>query len=238
MSEHLTDRLYRSTYAPGSVRAGDTPGPHLATLDVEFARTDSWNEIDSFWEGRFMERLLPGAFDKTMNERAGQIVSLFNHGHDPVIGDKVLGGIVGMGERDTGPFLTVELDDTSYGRDLLPALRRGDYGASYMFRVIKEDWNDEPDSSTHNPTALPERTITEVKLYEAGPVTFPADESTSVGARSATDRFWSLSNHQAARALGAPEPAVQDPDEPQAHSEGIETISVARARLMASRWAA
>lgn len=234
MGEHLTDNLFRSVYLPGAValeqRADDDAGDHLATLDILFARFNSWNEIDSYWEGRFLERVAPGAFTKTMRERAGNIVSLFNHGHDPQIGDKVLGGIVDMGERADGPFLTVELDDTSYGRDLLPGLRRGAYGASYMFRVVKEEWND-ADESESNPAGLPERTITEVKLYEAGPVTFPADESTVVGVRSSTDRFWSLRNLRAAAALGSPEPTPTPAAEPVIHSDTL-TIDQARARLV------
>lgn len=239
MTDHLTDNLFRSVYTPGAVgldqRAEGDESGHLATLDILFARFNSWNEIDSYWEGRFLERLAPGAFTKTMQERAGNIVSLFNHGHDPQIGDKVLGGIVDMGERADGPFLTVELDDTSYGRDLLPGLARGAYGASYMFRVVKEEWNDEPEASEANPAGIPERTISEVKLYEAGPVTFPADESTVVGVRSSTDRFWSLRNLRAATALGERvEPTVQQP-EPQAHS--VSTTSTARGRLLAHEWA-
>lgn len=235
MGDHLTDNLFRSVYLPGAValeqRADDTDGDHLATLDILFARFNSWNEIDSYWEGRFLESVASGAFTKTMRERAGSIVSLFNHGHDPQIGDKVLGGIVDMGERADGPFLTVELDDTSYGRDLLPGLRRGSYGASYMFRVVKEEWNDDPDESEHNPAGLPERTILEVKLYEAGPVTFPADESTVVGVRSSTDRFWSLRNIRAATALGQPEPTPHPAPEPVIHSDAL-TIDQARARLV------
>ena len=147
MSDRPTDNLYRSLYVPGAVQirndAGTEGGP-LARLDILFARFNQWNEIDSYYEGRFLERLAPGAFTKTMQERAGSIVSLFNHGHDPQIGDKVLGEIVDMGERADGPFIHLDLDDTSYNRDLLPALARGAYGASYMFRVIKEEWNDAP----------------------------------------------------------------------------------------------
>lgn len=239
-TERPVDNLYRSLYVPGAVavRQGDGSGSGpepLARLDILFARFNSWNLIESYWEGTFLERLAPGAFTKTMRERAGSIVSLFNHGHDPQIGDKVLGAIVDMGERSDGPFLHLDLDDTSYNRDLLPALSRGAYGASYMFRVIHEDWNEEPGTSDTNPLGLPERTISEVKLYEAGPVTFPADESTVVGLRSETDRF----NMDALRAIRAATPgtrnadgaAQQHPNEPAAsHSTGS-PIHQARARL-------
>ena len=241
MSDRPTDNLYRSLYVPGAVQirndAGTEGGP-LARLDILFARFNQWNEIDSYYEGRFLERLAPGAFTKTMQERAGSIVSLFNHGHDPQIGDKVLGEIVDMGERADGPFIHLDLDDTSYNRDLLPALARGAYGASYMFRVIKEEWNDAPDERPDNPLGLPERIISEVKLYEAGPVTFPADETTIVGLRSETDRFNSTALRLAQRAAedgtrgdgGAA--TSNEPIEPaNGHSSGL-TIDQARARLI------
>ena len=241
MSDRPTDNLYRSLYVPGAVQVrndGDGDGGPLARLDILFARFGQWNEIDSYWEGRFLERLAPGAFTKTMQERAGSIVSLFNHGHDPQIGDKVLGEIVDMGERADGPFIHLDLDDTSYNRDLLPALSRGAYGASYMFRVIKEDWNDAPERSDANPAQLPERTISEVKLYEAGPVTFPADESTIVGLRSETDRFNLSALRFAARAAEEGTRHEEDaatsntPNKPpEGHSSGL-TISQARARLI------
>lgn len=194
--EAPTDRLVRD-YAPRlnfvELRSDDEYGDgRLASLDIRFARFGAWNEIDSWYEGRFLERVAPGAFRKTMAERAGRVVSLFNHGHDPQIGDKVLGPIEEMGERADGPYGSIALLDTSYNRDLLPGLRAGLYGASYMFRVVTESWHDKPEQSEHNPMGLPERTIREVKLYEFGPVTFPADEDTAVGVRSSTDRYLDL----------------------------------------------
>jgi hypothetical protein len=38
-----------------------------------------------------MERFAPGAWTKTIRERAAQIKALFQHGGDPQIGDKPLG---------------------------------------------------------------------------------------------------------------------------------------------------
>jgi HK97 family phage prohead protease len=238
-----TDKLVRARALPGvlELRADDAPDDgRLATVDIRFARFSEWNEIDSVYEGRFLERLAPGAFTKTMRERAGKIVSLFNHGHDPQIGDKVLGPIEDMGERADGPYVSVALMDTSYGRDLLPGLKAGLYGASYMFRVINEDWVDEVERSEHNPHRLPERTIREVKLYEAGPVTFPADENTAVGTRSLTDRYLDLRTLDAARAARGGHPVdaeegreqrpAEPPDEALArdHDEHDQTLALLR----------
>ncbi|MDQ6901240.1 MAG: HK97 family phage prohead protease, partial [Candidatus Dormibacteraeota bacterium] len=83
----------------------------------------------------------------------------------------------------------VPLLDTSYNRDLLPGLEAGLYGASFRFRVTREDMNNQPERSDYNPEGIPERTIREVELREFGPVTFPAYAGTSVGLRSVTDEF-------------------------------------------------
>src|SRR5690606_21613781 len=69
-----TDRLVRAL-SPAALTLRDAtendddPGDgRLATLDVNFARFNVWNEIDSWFEGRFLERVAPGAFRKTMKE--------------------------------------------------------------------------------------------------------------------------------------------------------------------------
>ena len=92
------------------------------------------------------------------------------------------------------------LRDTAYNRDrILPLLSsklmtgetRGTslLGASFRFRVIKDEWNEEPGVSEHNPTGLPERTIKEVRNHEFGPVVFPAYVEASAGLRSLTDHY-------------------------------------------------
>lgn len=161
----------------------------LGLMEVRFSVFNTWYEINSLWEGRFLERILHGAFAKTMAERRPQIVSLFNHGMDFNIGDKVLGPIEELYEAKDSPVGVVRLLDTSYNRDLEPGLRAGVYRSSFMFNAIREEWDDEPEKSDHNPGGLPERTIKEVRLFEFGPVTFPANPDTSSGMRSMTDEY-------------------------------------------------
>lgn len=239
-----TGDIYRLAPALPTFRALPEPAEdgRIATLDVTFARFNTWNEIDSMWEGRFLERVAPGAFTKTMQERGSAIKALFDHGHDPQIGNKVLGPIDEMGARQDGPFLTVALMDTSYNRDLLPGFEAGVYGASYRFKVVQDDWDETPERSAHNPSGLPERTIKEVKLYEAGPVTFPADEGTTVGVRSLTDRFLTLRRiERAADIVSATSAAQQgteagDTDTTEPPDEGTRgaslTVEQMRLRLL------
>lgn len=174
--------------------AAEATSDGLGTLEVRFSPYGVWYEIDSWFEGQFLERTVKGAFKKTMSENRN-VVTLFNHGMDFHIGDKVLGAITDLREDDDSAVLEANLFDTSYNRDLAPGLRAGTYGSSFMFRVIQDEWNDEPGTSEWNPKGLPERTIKEVRLYEAGPVTFPANPDATAGLRSVrsmTDEYYEL----------------------------------------------
>jgi HK97 family phage major capsid protein/HK97 family phage prohead protease len=173
---------------PGIELRADTEGG-MPTLFGHFARFGQWNEINSMWEGNFMEQVAPGAYAKTIAENRSRMKVTFNHGSDPSLGDKVLGPIDELHEDKQGPYYEVPLLDTSYNRDLLPGLEAGLYGASYRFRVMREEIVEEPGESAHNPKGLPERTIKEAQVMEFGPVTYPADAGATAGVRSLTDEF-------------------------------------------------
>ena len=173
----------------------DDPGAGLGTLVVRFSRFNTWYEVDSFWEGLFLERTRRGAFTRTIAEDRSQMRILFNHGFDMTTGDKVLAPIADLREDPDSPVGEGPLFDTAYNRELLPGLDAGVYGSSMRMRVQEESWNDEPDASEHNPKGIPERTITRVKVMEFGPVTFPANpdataEMASAAVRSMTDQFY------------------------------------------------
>jgi HK97 family phage prohead protease len=181
------DNLYRAVM-PGPELRDDTPGG-MPTLTGHFAVFNEWTEVDSVFEGRFMERIAPGAFQKTMEEGRNGMKVLFQHGRDPQIGDKPLGPIRSLTEDKTGARYEVPLLDTSYNRDLLPGLKAGLYGASFRFKVLRDEFDDDPKRSAYNPDGLPERTITEAAVREFGPVTFPAYQGATAGVRSLTDEF-------------------------------------------------
>ena len=181
--------------------AGGGSGP--GTLIGYLAVFNQWSEINSAHEGHFMERLTPGAFNRTLAAGRGKVKVTFNHGKDPSMGDKVL-GIPTVLEPDAhGVRYEVPLFDTSYNRDLAPGLKAGAYGSSFRFNVHAEDFNRRAKASDYNPKGLPERTVRDLHMPEFGPVTFPAYEGASAGMRSLTDRFYPhLLNLQAVR--GAP----------------------------------
>ena len=173
------DDLIRMIELPAAqieFRASDEEGV-IGTLTGYAAVFNTDTVIDS-WEGRFIERIAPGAFAKTLQERGDRIKVLFNHGFDPSIGDKPLGKPRVQREDRNGLYVEVPLDDTSYNRDLVASLRSGALdGQSFRFSVTREEWEEPED-------ALPVRTLSEVKLYEYGPVTFPAYEATTAGVRA------------------------------------------------------
>jgi phage head maturation protease len=177
-----------------TIAVRDAMGPNgtgtIPTIAGHFARFNEWTEIDSFFEGRFMERVLPGAFFDSFERRTPKIT--FNHGRDPSLGDKVLGSPVTVGEDELGGTYEAPLFP---GVDplLVDGLRAGAYGSSFRFSVDEEDVIRKPERSDHNPEGLPERSIVKASVYELGPVTFPAYAGATAGIRSITDEFRSAS---------------------------------------------
>ena len=94
-----------------------------------------------------------------------------------------------LNEDSVGAHYAVPLFDTSYNADLLPALAAAQFGASFRFTVIKEEVDNSPAKSDWNPHGIPQRVIREMRVFEFGPVTFPAYASATAGLRSLTDYF-------------------------------------------------
>jgi HK97 family phage prohead protease len=184
-----TDNLVRLWANPVAAELRSTSDGKGNTLVGHFAVFDTWTEINSMFEGNFLERIAPGAFSDTFTKRGDQIRVLYDHGMDPTIGNKPLGAPNVLKEDRVGAYYEVDLFDASYVNDLKPALRAGQLGASFRFRVTSEEWNQPSEASSSNPSRLEERTITGIELYEFGPVTFPAYSEATAGLRSSTDTF-------------------------------------------------
>ena len=152
-----------------------------------FAVWDTWTTIRSTWENNgkpFLERFAPTSMDKTINEGRNRMRVLFQHGRDHVTGDKPLGTIRGLEPDAFGARYEVELfDEARYVQDLIPGLRAGAYGASHRFTSEKEEYVKKPPLSDYNPNGVPERTITEARVMEFGPVTWGAYPTATSGIR-------------------------------------------------------
>jgi HK97 family phage prohead protease len=135
------------------------------------------------WEGNFIERIAPGAFKRSLRN-SGDIQVLFNHGMDPSIGDKPLGSYSVLREDSEGLYAEVPLSPTSYNEDLAALITdKALRGMSFRFSVVRDTWEQPSEKSSK----LPIRTLQEVRLFEFGPVTFPAYAATTVGVRSRED---------------------------------------------------
>ena len=125
--------------------------------------------------GGFVERVAQGTFAKTIQE--ADVRALFNHDADQVLG-RSKSGTLRMQEDEKGLRYEIDLPNTQLGRDLAALLERGDIsGSSFGFTTISDEWGETDDG-------YPLRTLTEVKLRDVSPVTFPAYTSSEASLRS------------------------------------------------------
>jgi HK97 family phage prohead protease len=184
-----TENIVRRSFEPGSAEFREAADGAGRTLFGHFAVFNRFTEIDSWYEGRFLEKVAPGSFTDTFIERANKIRVMYAHGHDPSIGDKPLGAPDLMREDTIGAYFESELFDAEYVNQLIPALRAGQLGSSFRFKVTGESFFEPSEASEENPQRLMERTITKVDLYEFGPVPFGAYDDATSGVRSGSDNY-------------------------------------------------
>jgi HK97 family phage major capsid protein/HK97 family phage prohead protease len=165
------------------------------------------NEIDSAVEGRFLERIEPGAFARTLKNNGASIRMIFQHGRDPEIGDKPIGAPDVLREDAFGPYFEGDLFD-SVPALVVDGLRAGQYGISYRFSVLDEEWDHSGKRSDVNPSGLPVRTIRQARVYEFGPVTYPADPGADYSVRAITLADLEAPTAPEPEPAPAPEPAA------------------------------
>lgn len=163
------------------------------TLEGYAAVFDTPTVIDSY-EGEFEEVVKRGAFRRTLEARTP--VMQFDHGQDKRTGSLPIGAIDDIREDKQGLFVRARMFDNDLVEPIRQAIdAQAIRGMSFKFEVLRDRWIDR-DGNELTPSERAERMekgelvrreITEVKLYELGPVVFPAYEETSVGVRSRFD---------------------------------------------------
>jgi uncharacterized protein len=176
-------------------RASDDDGDGL-TLDGYGAVFGSPTRIDS-WEGCFDEEIKRGAFKKSLSERTP--VLQFDHGRHPMVGSIPLGSFESLREDEHGLHVLARLHDNYLVQPVRDAIKsKAIDGMSFRFSVVKDEWRTadgklvKPEdvnrllwvSDRADESSILKRTLREVKLFEVGPVVFPAYSDTSVGVRS------------------------------------------------------
>lgn len=177
MSDDMTVREFAARdNLSRSVDFRAEPSADGLTLEGYGAVFNDWTEITDR-SGTFQERIAPGAFKRTIGQRMP--VLQFDHGAHPLIGSIPLGRITSLVEDDHGLKLRAKLSDNWLVEPIRDAIRdEAVTGMSFRFRVTDagDIWELRD--------GVEYRTITEVELYEVGPVVFPAYDSTSVSVRS------------------------------------------------------
>lgn len=150
------------------------------TIAGYIARFNEPTSISDFL-GDYTERIAPGAFRQTLRERgAGGVKMQFDHGHDTTFGALPIGVWTTLREDKAGLYGEGRIHDTWHTLPIRAAIESGALdGMSFRFKAIAEEWRQGIDGQPD------ERTLTEVALFEGGPVVHPAYEGTSVGVRHA-----------------------------------------------------
>lgn len=133
---------------------------------------DDYTLIYDAWGEKFYERVMPGAFAKTLAQRNDQVM-LLNHDYNKLVGKRGINLI--LEEDAKGLRFEVDLPNTRDGNDLLEMVRSGLVdGCSFGFYVTDEDvrWDDKNNLY---------RDIKEVELREITATPFPAYSSTTIG---------------------------------------------------------
>lgn len=162
------DKEYRHfTATELRARSGDKPGisGHAAVF----------NQLSEDLGG-YREKIQPGAFADTI--KGGDVRALWNHDPNFILA-RTKSGTLRLAEDNTGLKIDADLPDTTFARDLLKSIDRGDVDQmSFGFMVLPDG------SSWRMEEGTLVRTLLKVELFDVSPVTFPAYPQTDVSARA------------------------------------------------------
>lgn len=124
----------------------------------------------------FKERVMPGAFKRTLGEGA-DVRALINHDPSLILG-RSKSNTLSLEEDDKGLKFRCEMPNTSYAADLMESINRGDVSqCSFGFITRQQTW-------IENKEDLTIRELNDVDLFDVSVVTYPAYSDTSVKSRS------------------------------------------------------
>lgn len=175
--------IYRWNPAQVIYREEDDGQEVVESMVVPF---DEWLEVDSVFEGHFMERFAPGSLKKTLRENLNRIRVYFEHGYSSKYDSQPIAELMRAWEEANGAWFNASLLE---GVDplLRSGLKRGLYGASIGAKIVKQSVVRDPKPSPHNPKGIEERTYTEVQAHDFSITPRPAYASTSAAIRAITD---------------------------------------------------
>lgn len=134
--------------------------------------SENYTLIKDKWGEQFYERIMQGAFKKTLANEEREHFFLVNHDWDKAVGRS--GSNLELNEDEKGLYFRATIPNTTTGNDLLENVKAGIIrGCSFGFKVKDEDvrWDD-------NWTFY--RDIKEVDLFEITATTHPAYADTEI----------------------------------------------------------
>lgn len=170
--------------------------------------------------GGFRERIEPGFFVDVLGD---DVRALWNHNADMPLA-RSANGTLRIAESKSGLDVDFEPSNTSWGRDALAAIERGDVNQMSFAFTVREG-GDQWDVLDGQMV----RTLLKggcSGLYDVSPVTYPAYPQTSAGTRA---------RYEEARALLQPDPEEERPDAQEGDGEPNAETERARARLSVQR---
>jgi HK97 family phage prohead protease len=204
-----------------------------------------WNRYSQNLGG-FVEQVAEGACTQTVAE--GDIRGLLNHDPSLLLGRHQAGrekNTMDLEEDKEGLRFEIDMPDTQVGRDLVVSAGRGDIdGASFSFRTVEVDWGFTPED-------FPLRTLKVIRLYDTGPVVYPAyldsesglraslpDDQRAVALSGLTTERRSIDEVLRAAADGDLASIIRadDPEEPRA-THSSDEMARALHELQGRRWA-
>jgi hypothetical protein len=114
--------------------------------------------------GGFREIIAPDAFSNVLND---DVRALVNHDSSLLLA-RTSSGTLNLEQTEKGLQYSFDVPDTTYGRDLIISMERGDITqSSFAFTIEDDSWETTDEGEV--------RTINKVKqLYDVSPVTYPA----------------------------------------------------------------
>ena len=162
--------MERRTFEVTELRAGESEDKHK-TIEGYAATFDSLSDD----LGGFYERIIPGAFANTLNDKA-DVRALINHNENLILG-RTTAGTLELAEDSKGLKVTIYPPSTTYANDLVESMKRGDVSQmSFGFKTDNESWTEEKGKSI--------REIKAVTLFGVSIAMFPAYADTEVALRS------------------------------------------------------
>lgn len=169
----------RATNQPVELRELEDGTKAIEGYAAVFYRADDPGTQYSLWEDS-VERISPLAFREAL-KRKDDARALFNHNPDNLLG-RVSAGTLGLKVDKVGLRYSIRFDESDPDHQRVARkLERGDLsGSSFAFRATKVLWSTEKIEGKR----VDVRTVQDLELFDVGPVTYPAYQSTTAATRN------------------------------------------------------